>query len=368
MLGARPPKPSGPSFFPALTHFTDAVDALPRELIKHFSMLKEVEAKAHDPEANIQSLLQTIDKLPVPTRVERAQESGTGNNSAAASVAGSVARDSLSLHQQLSVELFPPNYESLEPAQQASLYRRQLFYRLRFMIYSMLGTLDEKIVVLSTANQSLSKGLARMESSYQHLGEEINDEARYGSKHHWAYIDLREDKKKANASERSRREVASTQNLAAAAAAVENDFSSRSELRREAILQAKKSRGRQAQLDSDFDERPGPKRSQNSKTSSKPIPTHRKPLGNDAKVAGLGITNTTNQSTKKRRIDKEDSAPGMERSLSAALNQAGTTRGGASPRETPGAEGSKKRKVVPSAPAPAKKKYVAVGYSYFCDY
>ena len=39
---------SAPGFFPALTHFTGAVDAFPKEVIKHFSMFKEVEAKLHE--------------------------------------------------------------------------------------------------------------------------------------------------------------------------------------------------------------------------------------------------------------------------------------------------------------------------------
>ena len=45
-----------PGFLPALTHFTDSVDAFPKELIKHFSMFKEVEAKIHDPEQVLEML------------------------------------------------------------------------------------------------------------------------------------------------------------------------------------------------------------------------------------------------------------------------------------------------------------------------
>ena len=47
---------SAPGFFPALTHFTGAVDAFPKEVIKHFSMFKEVEAKLHDPEFMLKEL------------------------------------------------------------------------------------------------------------------------------------------------------------------------------------------------------------------------------------------------------------------------------------------------------------------------
>lgn len=63
--------PSTPSlphgFYPALTHFTDAVAALPREFRRHNSLLKEVDAKAWALEENLLQLLKTAsDSEPVP--------------------------------------------------------------------------------------------------------------------------------------------------------------------------------------------------------------------------------------------------------------------------------------------------------------
>lgn len=53
-----PPTPLGPpGFYPALTHFTDAIAALPRELCQHNSLLKEVDAKAWALEENLHQLL-----------------------------------------------------------------------------------------------------------------------------------------------------------------------------------------------------------------------------------------------------------------------------------------------------------------------
>lgn len=52
-----PPIPHG--FYPAITHFTDAILALPREVRRHTSLLKEVDAKAWALEENLQTLLQT---------------------------------------------------------------------------------------------------------------------------------------------------------------------------------------------------------------------------------------------------------------------------------------------------------------------
>jgi hypothetical protein len=56
-----------PGFYPALTHFTDAVTALPREFRRHNSLLKEVDAKAWALEENLQQLLKIAsDWEPVP--------------------------------------------------------------------------------------------------------------------------------------------------------------------------------------------------------------------------------------------------------------------------------------------------------------
>jgi hypothetical protein len=62
---------SAPGFFPALTHFTGAVDAFPKEVIKHFSMFKEVEAKLHDPEFLMEELLNEIARQPITTNAQR---------------------------------------------------------------------------------------------------------------------------------------------------------------------------------------------------------------------------------------------------------------------------------------------------------
>jgi hypothetical protein len=59
---------SAPGFLPALTHFTGAVDSFPKEIINHFSMFKEVEAKLHDPEQMLKDLFDEIAQLPVTTK------------------------------------------------------------------------------------------------------------------------------------------------------------------------------------------------------------------------------------------------------------------------------------------------------------
>jgi hypothetical protein len=81
---------SAPGFLPALTHFTGAVDAFPKEIIKHFSMFKEVEAKLHDPEHVLKELLDEIAQQPVTTK---AQASAAEHYAVGGENSASVSRD-----------------------------------------------------------------------------------------------------------------------------------------------------------------------------------------------------------------------------------------------------------------------------------
>ena len=47
-----------PGMYPAITHFTDAISALPREFRRHQSLLKEVDAKAWANEESLQNILE----------------------------------------------------------------------------------------------------------------------------------------------------------------------------------------------------------------------------------------------------------------------------------------------------------------------
>lgn len=87
-LEQTPDTSSGaPGFLPALTHFTGAVDAFPKEIIRHFSMFKEVEAKVHDPELLLKELLDDIAQLPVTTKAQlRAREHSVGTAEGSVSV------------------------------------------------------------------------------------------------------------------------------------------------------------------------------------------------------------------------------------------------------------------------------------------
>ncbi|KAF2401037.1 hypothetical protein EJ06DRAFT_582027 [Trichodelitschia bisporula] len=322
-----PPPTAQPGFFPAITHFTDTVDALPKEMIRHTSMLKEVEAKLHAPDAELRRLASAIEKLPPPPRNHVPLPSTnfsilSAHNSSQGSRGGSVAGGNTPL---LGV---PAGAES-----DADRERMHLFYQLNFNIHMMGPILDEKVAVLSTASQTLARQMLRLESSYRHVPDEVSEEARLGSRTHWAYITDKETKKTdaTRERERNRRDVAGANNLAAAAAAVhEGDLAAaRSEARREAMK-----KGRNHHADSDFDDRPA-RKSHAKKRAPEP----------DPKAVGLGIATAAPNKRRKTAATPAEKATPVQRAV-------------ASPRATPAAEPKKRAK---PNPAPAKKRAQAAG-------
>ena len=324
-----------PGFFPAITHFTDAVDALPQEMIRHFSMLKEVEAKVHQPDEELRRLSDFIARLPPSHKTHIPTQEGhfpglSAQNSVRASRNGSVHSSFTPMQLQSAVGASTADQTSPSDAQ-SEAERQQLYRQLNYTIMHMAPMLDEKMAVLSTANQILRKQLDRLESSYRFVGDELSDEARFGSMRHWAFVTEKETKKPP---ERARRENAGTNNYAAGV----DDFASvRSEARREAMHARK---ARRQQLDSDFDDAPAPKKG----------PKGRKPAveATDGRSVGLGILNGASGPGKKR---KAPGAATMERSMSAAMR--GTLN--QSPLETPPVEPIKKRAKTAPGPAPKKR-------------
>lgn len=243
------------------------------------------------------------------------------------------------------------------------------------LIANMLPTLDEKLVVLQGAKATKEKGLARMHHSYSQLDNEISEEARYGSLTHWAYADKEEKKKGAPSHERQRREVASANNLAAAAQHVHDvdSIAAKSEARREAMLANK--RNRHQQVDSDFDDRPAKK-----PQKRKAVPAEL--TATDNRNIGLGISsNGVVPHGKRKKTEKAlaaaaaaaaaapppppPAALAMERSLSSALKAGGQGgRSGSSPRGTPGPEtGAVTKRKPRAAPVSGPRKNPLPPYS-----
>ena len=355
-------------FYPAITHFTDAIAALPKEMIRHYSMLKEVDAKICGPEEAIGQLVTTALRTPAPPRkpaiVRQPTDTSRSEIDTTASTTGTA--------DNISLKSVPSRAEAASTATQENLAtfdlsRRQLFYKLRVYMQEMLPILDEKNHVLSTASECLENQLKRCNGSYQYMNNELSEEARYGSLTHWAYNKDKEDKKGTTAGERSRRDAAAANHLAANAPAVHEAEGAalRSELRREAMA-ARKSRNHH--LESDFDEARGSLGKRSHAVSKGRKVADATPSINGAAV-GLGIANgvsTAAPPSKRRKVEK--TGPGavlggvpMVRAMSSVYgSNTGSTRAvGTSPRATPALEPPKKRGRAAAVPnGTGRRRYV----------
>ncbi|KAL4808315.1 hypothetical protein BDV18DRAFT_134682 [Aspergillus unguis] len=313
MESASSPVPHG--FYPALTHFTDAITALPREFRRHNSLLKEVDAKAWALEDNLLQLLKAS-----------SESQSTPYPSNPAPVIGGVVRDDLLLADI-----------SRTPESPESKNRRILFDRVRHTLSDLMMTADEKNHVISNANDELDRQLMRLDSIYPFIAGEISDEARLGSLSHWAYSNR--NAPKTTTSERPRREVASNKDLAHALH--EAEVSARSEARREAVMAR---RQRRAQADSDFDETRGSGARKGQSSKGRGAGDH---LGHNQS----GAAGSSGQA-KRRKVERPvgvEAGTAMERSVSGA---------GASGRAPlkDGIDATKKRSRAPNANATSRKR------------
>ncbi|GMG42047.1 unnamed protein product [Aspergillus oryzae var. brunneus] len=253
-----PTPPVAHGFYPALTHFTDAITALPREFRRHNSLLKEVDAKAWALEDNLQQLLKASSELQADPPLAQAPDN-----------AGVLQED------------------------------------LATTLQDLMMTADEKNHVISNANDELDRQLLRLDTIFPFIAGEISDEARLGSLTHWAYSNRNAVKTTTN--ERPRREAASNKDLAHALH--EAEVASRSEARREAVLARKQ---RRTHADSDFDDaRASGRKGQSGKA--------RGAAANDASAVA-GQAGASGQ-TKRRKVERPptvDTGAAMERSASGA--------------------------------------------------
>jgi hypothetical protein len=347
--------------FPAITHFADAITALPKELVRHFTLLKEVDAKIFTPEDSLFKLIDAA--LDAPPPEPRPSHDGT-SSIAPASAPMSAQNSSSGIVVSNSLQLVPSVDDSYQAAiyDRNNLHRRQLFRQTAFKIQELLVSLEEKNHVISTANEALQKQMARIEDVWPHLEHEFSDEAKWGSTTHWAYPENRTGR--SNQTERSRRDGAAV--ISAAAQALAEEAAQRSDARKKAV-EAKKSLKNQHQ-DSDFDDHEarkgetGKKGQGNSKV--------RKTAESTTTNVGLGITTAGavngNPPPKRRKVEKPPKAAlPTEKAMSTVFgNNAATKPKTVSPRETPVPEPTKKRKALPTgANGQAKKAYVI---SYEC--
>jgi hypothetical protein len=330
--------------FPAITHFADAITALPKELVRHFTLLKEVDAKIFAPEESLSHLVDAA--LNCPARERRQQTDHlkvTGSRPSVTSVPASINGSATNGTGDV-VASIPDAIDSLESTTTAwdpeNIPRRQLFRQCSLTMQEMLVSLDEKNHVISTASEALNKQLWRLDQVFPHIEREVSEEARYGSTTHWAYTEMRVNKPV----ERSRREIGTGGHAASAHQVSVDEAAARSESRKQAML-AKKSRTHH--VESDFDDHidhrhkgESNKRLHGNTKKGRPAEVH----------VGLGITNGSsvngNPPSKRRKVEKGPSGGAvMERSLSSVYGTNGTASKAKanSPRDTPVPEALKKK-------------------------
>jgi predicted transglutaminase-like cysteine proteinase len=241
--GARPFGPRGSisgglekediEIFPAITHFADVITALPKELVRHFTLLKEVDAKI---------FVDAALNAPLPQRPRAVEAHHTlGPTSTPMSVQNSLNGSIINGHVG-SVDSAPDAVDVYNHASMAwdpaNLARRQLFQHCAYTMQNMLVSLDEKNHVISTAAEALNKQLARIDDCFPYIEREVSDEAMYGSTTHWAYPENRTGKVTGSG---SRRDIAAVNHIAAAAHAAE-EIAARSDARKQAVAERKKGR------------------------------------------------------------------------------------------------------------------------------
>lgn len=330
--GAPPPEPL--TYYPAITHFTDAITALPRDFRRHTSLLKEVDAKAWALEENVQKLLKEClherQTHPVNATAQTIADStsSVAGDVTVGSTADSVAGNVLDTASQ---------YSGMTGVEADTMRRRRLYAELRNNLMQMMMPLDEKNHVINNANDELSRQTRRQDAIWMWMPAEFSEDVRQGSLKHWALTDLNPTKKTQAATARAR-------DLAIAA---DNEVAERSERRREAMALAKKQKTAQP-LDSDAENR---KVSRKEKSSRKlqevedaiaNIPVNI--IGN---ISGMKVSKS--RLATKKVIGESTKKPGTL----APVEPGGT----AMSRENSQQEPSKKRKAPVPAISVARKRY-----------
>lgn len=352
--------------YPGVTHFADAITALPKELVRHFTLLKEVDAKVFAPEEALFQLVDAALETTPPLEPARSPNHDVSSNVAPTSAPMSAQNSSSGIVANGHAPQQPSADGSTPPSvfDPSNLPRRQLFRQTALKVQEMLVSLEEKNHVISTANDALQKQLARIDDIWSHLEGEFSEEAKWGSDTHWAYPENRAARALNTQAERTRREGAA--NLSAAALLIAEEAAARSDARKQAVA-AKKSQKNQHQ-DSEHDDHEG----KGKEGTGKKANTKRKTTAASAAIdspasVGLGITGQPGASNtpapKRRKVEKPaNGGTPAEKAMNAVFSNAKDTKTkpSASPRATPAPDqpAPKKRKALPNSNGQAKKRYV----------
>ncbi|RKK86903.1 hypothetical protein BFJ71_g13617 [Fusarium oxysporum] len=347
--------------FPAITHFADAITALPKELVRHFTLLKEVDAKLFTPEDQLFRLVEAATNAPV-SEARPNNEASSANAPGSAPMSAQNSSSGIAFNN--SVQSVPSVDESNRDAvfDPSNLPRRHLFRQTALKIQEMLVSLEEKNHVISTANEALQAQLTRIEDVWPHLEGEFSDEAKWGSTTHWAYPENRFSK--ASHVDRTRRDGAAA--ISAAAQALADEAAARSDARKQAVQAKKNSRNHNNNHnhsnahnhDSEGDDHDGKHKPEAPKKTAK---SRKTVTATETANVGLGIstaaTNNGNPPQKRRKVEKttNGAAATTERAMSSVFGNAAPKAKTTSPRATPAPEAPKKRKALPSGSGQSKK-------------
>ncbi|KMU87571.1 hypothetical protein CIHG_05964 [Coccidioides immitis H538.4] len=191
--------------------------------------------------------------------------------------------------------------------------------------------MDEKNHVARNAFLSLKKDVNRLEMIYPYVENEISEEARIGSRTHWAYLNKPTKASGTAGSERPRREAATRDRDA-------------DETHRESRREAGGRKQRRNQVEPEVDE---------SRARKGNIPAKSRAGAGEASQVNQNVAASAGPS-KRRRIEKAVPTPtsaAMERSASAATNA-----GRSGVKESPVPEFGKKRSRAQNVTAPSRKR------------
>ncbi|KAI1031053.1 hypothetical protein LB504_000656 [Fusarium proliferatum] len=347
--------------FPAITHFADAITALPKELVRHFTLLKEVDAKLFTPEDQLFRLVEAAINAPV-SEARPNNEASSANAPGSAPMSAQNSSSGITFNH--SVQSVPSVDESNRDAvfDPSNLPRRHLFRQTALKIQEMLVSLEEKNHVISTANEALQAQLTRIEDVWPHLEGEFSDEAKWGSTTHWAYPENRFSK--ASQVDRTRRDGAAA--ISAAAQALADEAAARSDARKQAVQAKKNSRNHNNNHnhsnahnhESEGDDHDSKHKPEAPKKTAK---SRKTATATETANVGLGIstaaTNNGNPPQKRRKVEKttNGAAATTDRAMSSVFGNAAPKAKTTSPRATPAPEAPKKRKALPSGSGQSKK-------------
>lgn len=354
--------------FPGVTHFADAITALPKELVRHFTLLKEVDAKVFAPEEALFELVDAALDTPPPPEPPRSLNNDASSSLAPASAPMSVQNSSNGIvtngHAPQQHHLADGS-NAARVFDQSNLPRRQLFRQTALKIQEMLVSLEEKNHVISTANDALQKQLARIDDIWPHLEGEFSEEAKWGSDSHWAYPENRAARALNTQAEKTRQQGAA--NLSAAALVIAEEAAARSDARKQAVA-AKKSQKNQQHQDSEHDDHDGKAKEAPAKKANTKRKTAAANAASDSPASvGLGITGQTGAGStpapKRRKVEKPtNGGTPTERATNTVISNAKESKAkpSASPRATPAPDqpAPKKRKALPNSNGHGKKRFV----------